>query len=153
MRKLIALGLVLLLSVLISACTIDSTTNTTYNDTSEETSMNIYADENISVDFITISNSAVDGNFELYIKTQNNTGKNITVYLKDVTLNDSVVEVGSGVPCDIAAGTSRTHGFFGRLDLAGISSAEKVEKITFKVWVVDDNFDTIITTTDLVIEK
>ena len=115
----------------------------------EESLMNIYNDENMSVDFIKITDSIVAGNFELYIKVQNKTDKAVTVYLQDVSINGSMVQVGSGVPCDIIAGANRTHGFFGRLDLAGVSSADDVEKITFKIWLVDEDFNTIVTTADL----
>ena len=153
MRKIISLFMLMVLCISISACAADSaTSNNTDGDASKMASKNIYEDENISVDFEKITDSVVAGNFEIYIKVQNKTEKDITVHLKDVTINNSVIEVGSGVPCDIVAGANRAHGFFGRLDLVGINSADEATKITFKVWVVDDSFNTIITTTDLVIE-
>ena len=138
----------LMLCVFAVACDGDSVTQPDAEDT-----MNIYNDENISVDFVKISNSVVSGNFELHIKAQNKTSEDVTLYLKDVTINGSAVEVGSGVPCDIVAGANRTHGFIGRLDLAGVSSADEVTEITFKVWLVDGNFNTILTTKDLLIKK
>lgn len=147
MKKLIALAMMLIICIFCVACDTEGV-----SDVEEPVPQNIYSDDNISVDFIKISNSAVAGNFELYIKAYNKTDKNITVYLKDVTINGSVVTVGSGVPCDILVGANRTHGFFGRLDLAGVSSATEVTKITFKIWAVDESLNTIVTTTDLEIE-
>lgn len=111
--------------------------------------INVYKDDVVSVDFIKVADSIITGNFELYIKAQNKSDKAITVYLKDVSINGSMVEVGSGAPCDVIAGADRTHSFFGRLDLAGVNSAEEINQITFKVWVVDEEFNTILTTTDL----
>ena len=147
MKKLIALVMSVILCVIAVGCYEDSSSAV---DTAQ--ARNIYTDENISVDFVKIANSIVSGNFELYVKAQNKTEKDVTLMLKDVTINGSMVEVGSGVPCDIIAGANRTHGFFGRLDLAGLTSAEEVTKITFKVWLVDENFSTIMTTQDLLIE-
>ena len=148
MKRFIALLMAIMLCVFAVGCDGESVS---VIDTEE--TLNIYNDENISVDFIKISNSVVSGNFELYIKAQNKTDKDVTVCLKDVTINGSQITVGSGVPCDIVAGANRIHGFFGRLDLAGVSSAEEVTKITFKVWLVDESFKTIMTTEDLLIEK
>ena len=151
LKKIFILLLSLIIFISFSGCTADSTTNES-NNNSSETTKNIYTDENISVDFVKISNSVVNGNFELYIRAENKTDEAITVYLKDVTINGAVIQVGSGVSCDIIAGAHRTHGFFGRLDLAGISTAEEANKITFKIWVVDDSMNTILTTADLIID-
>ena len=149
MKKLVAIGLTIVICLLCVACGSGSVSD---NSATEAETKTVYTDESISVDFVKVSDSAVAGNFEMYIKAQNNTDKDITVYLKDVTINGSAVQIGSGVPCDIVAGANRTHGFFGRLDLAGVSSSNEITKITFKVWVVDKDFNTIITTTDLEVE-
>ena len=107
MKKLIILGLALIFCASMVACGGGDTSN---GNAEEAAPRNIYNDENVSVDFVKISNSILEGNFEFYIKAQNKTDKDITVYLKDVTINNSVVQIGSGVPCDIIAGANRTHG-------------------------------------------
>ena len=145
MKRLLSL-LCVVLCLLCVACGSEGVSNDSVTEAETKT---VYSDESISVDFIKVSNSVVSGNFEMYIKAQNKTDKDITVYLKDVTINGFAVPIGSGVPCDIVAGANRIHGFLGRLDLAGVSSADEITKITFKIWVVDSDSNTIITTTDL----
>ena len=147
MKKLITVVLSALIFCLLFVGCVDQTGNTETSD--KENPITVYDDEFISVDFVKIVDSIVSGNFELYIKAQNKTDKAVTVYLQDVSINGSMVQVGSGVPCDIIAGANRTHGFFGRLDLAGVSSAAEVEKITFKICLADADFNTIVTTADI----
>lgn len=150
MKRIMVFILVAVFMLLVGCSAVDTATKTTATETSEKDEpVNVYEDENIRVDFIKIANSILDGNFELYMKTQNKTDKKVTVYLQDVSLNGAVVQVGSGVPCEMIAGANRTHSWFGRLDLAGVNSADDIKTITFKVRMVDEEFNTIITTTDL----
>lgn len=149
MKRVIAF-LLLAMVLCFVGCSAPSEERTTLE---QKEALNVYDDENISVDFIKASDSIVAGNFDLYLKVQNKTDKSITVSLKDVTINDSMVQVGSGVPCNLIAGASRTHGWFGRLDLAGVTSADEINKITFKVWLVDEEYNTIMTTEDLEVIK
>ena len=138
MKKIISIAMAMVLCFMLLGC---STTEVQPETSEKEESLNIYDDENISIEFIKITNSLVAGNFELYIKAQNKTDKAVTVYLKDVCINGSMVQVGSGVPCDLIAGANRTHSFFGRLDLAGVASVDEIKTLTFKVWLVDENFN------------
>ena len=145
-------SILLIFAIFLVGCGDIDTIGTDTNETTEkqqQVSVNIYNDDLVSVDFVKIADSVLTGNFELYIKAENKTDKNVTVYLQDVSVNGSMVQVGSGVPCDIIAGANRTHSYFGRLDLAGVTTAKEINKITFKVRVVDEEFNPIITTSDL----
>lgn len=153
LKKVIVLFWAML--ILLVGCSSTATSGNENGDSAKEESeqsINIYKDDNISVDFLKVANSAVEGNFEIYIKVQNNFDTDITVYLKDVSLNNNMVQVGSGVPCNIVAGANRTHSYFGRLDLAGADSADDITKISFKIWVVDDEFADLLLTPDLSID-
>lgn len=143
---IVIVAVIAIVAVLISAL---SEPTATPNTEPSQSANIVYDDEQMSIEFIKISNSLIEGNFEIYIKAENKTDKPVTVYLKDVSLNGSMVSVGSGVPCDILAGKNRTHSFFGRLDLAGLNSADEITNITFKVILADENFNTIKTTKDL----
>lgn len=85
------------------------------------------------------------GTCYLRLLVENKSDKTVTVSLKDSYVNDTAQMIGSGVPMTLAPGkNSQTPFFFGYGNL-GISSKDEIEKIEFKVWLWDENFDTVET--------
>lgn len=107
----------------------------------------------VKVSFVEIyEEPSLPGNCFLRLKVENKSDKTVTVSLKDSYVNDTAQMIGSGVPMTLAPGkNSQTPFFFGYTNL-GISSKDEIEKIEFKVWLYDEDFDTVIETESLVVE-
>lgn len=113
----------------------------------------LFEDENVKVTFVEIFEMPeLVGSCYLRLKVENKSDKTVTVSLKDSYVNDTAQMIGSGVPMTLAPGkNSQTPFFFGYGNL-GISSKDEIEKIEFKVWLWDENFDTVVETEPLVID-
>ena len=155
---IVAIALVAGLLIL-SGCG-DSSTTETPTETSGQgesqsgTEAKVLIDNDIvKVTFVEIyEEPSLPGNCFLRLKVENKSDKTVTVSLKDSYVNDTAQMIGSGVPMTLAPGkNSQTPFFFGYTNL-GISSKDEIEKIEFKVWLFDDNFDTVIETESLVVE-
>jgi hypothetical protein len=129
----------------------DQTTEvTSQNETKEEV---LFENEDVKVTFVEIFEvPELVGSCYLRLKVENKSDKTVTVSLKDSYVNDTAQMIGSGVPMKLAPGkNSQTPFFFGYGNL-GISSKDEIEKIEFKVWLWDENFDTVVETEPLVVE-
>lgn len=75
---------------------------------------------------------------------ENKSDKKITVYLKDAYVNDTFVQMLSGIPMTIEPGKkSRIPYFFTGYAIDNVNSLE------FKVWVKDENSSTLVETDPL----
>lgn len=160
MKKLkVILAIALAMGMLVlSGCDGSSTTeNPTENSSQVEsqtpTEQLLFEDENVKVTFVEIFEMPeLVGSCYLRLKVENKSDKTVTVSLKDSYVNDTAQMIGSGVPMTLAPGkNSQTPFFFGYGNL-GISSKDEIEKIEFKVWLWDENFDTVVETEPLVID-
>lgn len=132
---------------------ISTAANQTSAKSSQAETKPIYEDDYLSVSFVKKYDvPGMDGEFFFSIKAENKSKKEIGVYLKDVYINDTMVQVGSGVPLNLLPGKNNTHSFFGKYEGTGISKASEIKKIGFKIWVTDKDTNTIETTKDLEIK-
>lgn len=132
----------------------DSTDQTTEVTSQSETKEEVlFENEDVKVTFMEIFEAPeLAGTCYLRLKVENKSDKTVTVSLKDSYVNDTAQMIGSGVPMTLAPGkNSQTPFFFGYGNL-GISSKDEIEKIEFKVWLWDENFDTVVETEPLVVE-
>jgi hypothetical protein len=107
----------------------------------------IYSDNLIAMSFVQkYDMSGMKGEFFFSVKAENKSSKKITVYLQDAYLNNSMVQIGSGVPLDLLAGKNSVHSFFGKYEGTGASNANEIKKIGFKICVMDENSKIIETT-------
>lgn len=88
----------------------------------------------------------------LRLKVENKTDKTVTVYLKETYVNDMAQMMGTGVPITLAPGKSSQQPFFFGYGNLGITSKDEIQKIELKVWLMDDNSDTVVETESLVVE-
>lgn len=174
MKKLITLLVLVLGMFVLSGCmTTDGSSDDSKGDTSRGNSSNndsredskdkdsskeskeqlLYEDDDVKVTFIEIFEvPELKGTCYLRLKVKNKSDKNVTVYLKDSYVNDTAQMIGSGTPMELAPGkSSQTPFFFGYTNL-GITSKNEIEKIEFKVRLMDDDFDTVVETESLVVE-
>lgn len=113
----------------------------------------LFENENLKVSFIEIFEMPeLVGTCYLLLNVENKSDKVVTTYLKDSYVNDTAQMIGSGVPMTLEPGkNSQTPFFFGYSSL-GIESKDEIKKIEFKVWLTDDNYDTVVETETLVID-
>ena len=108
---------------------------------------------NIKVSFIEIfEEPSISGVCYLRLKVENRTDKTVTVYPKDAYVNGMSVMLGSGVPMEILPDKSSQTPFFFSYGNLDITSKDEIEDIEFKIWLVDENFDTIDETEALIID-
>lgn len=106
-----------------------------------------YHDSIISLSFIGKKDMPeLKGMFFLDVMAENKSGEEITVALKDVYINDKMVAVGSGVPLTLLPGKSKAQSFFGKYEGTGITSANGIKKVGFKITVLDKSSNTLETT-------
>lgn len=155
MKKFMVFALVIGLLAL-SAC--DSTTPTG-GDTSETTVQNevqeivLVDNDDVKVSFIELyEEPSISGAAYLRLKVENKTGKTVTVYPKDVYINDTSTILGSGVPMTLAPGKNSQTPFIIFYANIGITSKDEIQKIEFKLTFDDENYDLVTETEVLVIE-
>lgn len=95
---------------------------------------------------------SVPGMGYLKLKVENKTDKAITVYPKDVYVNDTSTMLGSGVAMKLAPGKNSQAPFIIFYKNIGITSKDEIQKIEFKLTFDDENYDTIAETETLVID-
>lgn len=145
--------------LVLSGCDGSSTTNKPSEGTSQSETQNnvveqvLVDNESVKVTFIEIfEEPSLPGTCYIRVKVENKTDKTVTVSLTDSYVNDTEQMIGSGLPMTLAPGkNSQTPFFFGYANL-GIDSKDEIEKIEFKVWLMDENYDTVVKTDTLVVE-
>ena len=145
--------------LVLSGCDGSSTTTTPSTSESQSESQNntisqvLVDNESVKVTFLEIfEEPSLPGTCYLRLKVENKTDKKVTVSLKDSYVNDTAQLIGSGVPMVLDTDkNSQTPFFFGYGNL-GIGSKDEIKKIEFKVWLIDDNYDTVVETEPLVID-
>lgn len=154
MKKLFAS--VLVVSVLVLAgCEVAPSFGyeVTEESSSVATSQLLYEDDKVKVSFVeTFEMPGLVGTCYLRLRVENKSDKTVTVSLKDSYVNDTAQMIGSGIPMVLAPGkNSQTPFFFGYGNL-DINSKDEINKIEFKVWLMDDDYNTVVETESLVIE-
>lgn len=137
-----------------SGTTENPTETPTQGESQSATAEQVLVDNDIvKVTFIEIyEEPSLPGSCFLRVKVENKSDKTVTVSLTDSYVNDTAQLIGSGVPMTIAPGkNSQTPFFFGYGNL-GISSKDEISKIEFKVWLWDENNDTVLKTDALVVD-
>ena len=113
----------------------------------------LYEDDKVKVTFIELyEEPSLPGNAYLRLKVENKSDKTVTVYLKDTYVNDMAQMMGTGVPIVLATGKSSQQPFFFGYGNLAITSKDEITKLEFKVWLMDDNYDTVVETESLVVE-
>lgn len=157
-KRVVAIALVMGMLVL-SGCDDSSTTDKpteTSNQSESQSDANVQVlvdNDIVKVSFVEIyEEPSLPGTCYLRLKVENKTDKTVTVSLKDSYVNGMAQMIGSGVPMVLAPNkASQTPFFFGYANL-GIDSKDEIEGIEFKVWLLDDNYDTVFETEVLVID-
>ena len=109
--------------------------------------------ENMKVTFIEMfEEPSIAGACYVRLKVENKTDKTITVTPKDAYVNDMSVMFMSGMPMDLLPGKSSQAPFFFSYGNLGITSKDEIESMEFKLWLVDEEFETIEETESLVID-
>ena len=107
----------------------------------------IYSDSNVKVSFIKVSDAAdVVGVTACYVhlKVENVGSKTFTVALTDAYANNSAVAILSGLPMTLEPGKNSKQPFmFGYNEI--LKSADEVEKLEFKINLLDENLRTFKT--------
>jgi hypothetical protein len=161
MKKFLALIMVLVLSIsMLSACdTPPPTENPGGEKPSEEDSPSsteqvLFDDENVKVTFMEIFEmDGIPNNCYLRLNVENKSDKTVMVSLKDSYVNDTAQMMGTGVPIVLAPGKNSQQAFFFGYGNLGITSKDEIEKIEFKVWLIDDDTnDTVVETESLVVD-
>lgn len=130
-----------------------STSQSNISVSSEKTANVTYQDNILSLSFVGKKDMPeLKGTFFLDVMAENKSDKEITVALQDVYINGTMVTVGSGVPLTLLPGKSKAQSFFGKYEGTGISSANEIKKVGFKIGVLDKAFDTIETTKSIEID-
>lgn len=65
--------------------------------------------------------------FLLNVKAKNNSNKKVTIYLKDVSINGNMVQMGSGLPNDIMPSKQSACSFSGKDSTVEISNASEIK--------------------------
>lgn len=132
----------------------DSTDQTTAVTSQSETKDEVlFESDDMKVSFIEVFEDAnITGAGYLRLKVENKTDKTVTVYPKDVYVNDTSVVLGSGVPMTLAPGKNSQAPFIIFYSNLGITSKDEIQKIEFRLTFDDENHDTIAETETMVIE-
>lgn len=159
MKKFMVIVLALGLLVM-SGC--DSTTTSSGDSTDQTTAVTsqsetkdevLFESDDMKVSFIEVFEDAnISGACYLRLKVENKTDKTVTVYPKDVYVNDTSVVLGSGVPMTLAPGKNSQAPFIIFYSNLGITSKDEIQKIEFRLTFDDENHDTIAETETMVIE-
>lgn len=160
MKKIYIRALALFLCIALVGCSSSnavSNNNDSADSIKENSSENelqeVYSDDLISMSYVKRYDiPEVQGMFYFDVKANNKSNKEIYVYLQDSYINDTMFTVGSGVPLDLLPEKSATHSFFGKYEGTGIKSAEEINKIGFKICVMDKSSNVLETTKSIEIK-
>lgn len=149
MKKLLAILCSACIVLSVSACESSDTSNSasaaspTSNAASTNVSKKVYSDSTMDVSFDGLSNQAgLDGEMFIGLTVKNKSSKDITVALKDVYIDNAMMQTGSGVPLKILPGKSGTGAFFGK----NSTKPDDVKKIGFKVYLLGESASHLETT-------
>lgn len=136
----------------------DSNTSTTANTTittEKEETKKIFEDNYVKVSFVELfDEKSVQGASYLKLLVENKADKNILVSLKNASVNDMTVNTGSGVPMTIPSGKSSQQPFILFTGAAGINSSDEINKVSFKMLILDnDTTSTLEETDEMIIHK
>ena len=154
MKKFFAIVLALSMLALSGCSGVSTPSVTTPNTTPSESDPQVLVDdENMKVSFIEVfEEPSISGAGYLRLKVENKTDKTVTVYPKDVYVNDTSIILASGVAMKLAPGKNSQAPYIIFYTNLGITSKEEIEKIEFKLTFDDENHDTIAETETLVID-
>ncbi|MCY1713727.1 hypothetical protein [Caproiciproducens galactitolivorans] len=160
MKKIYIGALALFLSIALMGCSSNNTvssSNDSANSIKENSSENklqeVYSDDLISMSFVKkYDMPEVKDMFYFDVKANNKSNREISVYLQNSYINDTMFTVGSGVPLDLLPKKSATHSFFGKYEGTGIKSTEEINKISFKICVMDKSSNVLETTKSIEIK-
>lgn len=155
MKKILALVLSLAMALAVSACGDSGSTSSdgaTSSITTPVEEQVLWDSDNVKVSFIEVfEEPSISGAAYLRLKVENNTDKTVTVYPRDVYVNDTSTILGSGVPMKIAPGKNSQAPFIIFYTNIGITSKDEIQKIEFKLSFNDESSNTIVETETLVI--
>ena len=75
------------------------------------------------------------------VKLENNSNKTITVNLSDGYVNDTKVQFMTGIPVKIAPGKNAVGAYMFGYDGLGFSKVEDIEKMEFKITLLDESYN------------
>lgn len=148
-KYLMVAVLSMVILVFTTGCEIPDSTNSEVSDSDESSG---YAEGQILVDNDVVKvifteiyeEPSIENACYLRWMVENKSDKKITVYLKDAYVNDTFVQMLSGIPMTIEPGKkSRIPYFFTGYTKDNVNSFE------FKVWVKDENSNTLVETETL----
>lgn len=161
MKKSILVAIISIVAITVILCGIvlttsldnGSTTTTTTGGKPQGTDQVLVDNEYIKVTFIEVfEEPSVQGMGYLRLKVENKTDKIVTVYPKDVYVNDTSTILGSGVAMTLAPGKNSQAPFIIFYANIGITSKDEIEKIEFKLTFDDENHDLVVETDTMVID-
>lgn len=155
MKKIFALVVSLVMALMVSACggsgsaSSSESSSTNSNPVEEQV---LVDNDDIKVSFIEVfEEPSISGAAYLRLKVENKTDTTVTVYPKDVYVNDTSIILGSGVPMKLAPGKNSQAPFIIFYTNLGITSKDEITKIELKLTFDDENYDTIVETETMVI--
>ena len=89
----------------------------------------------------------------IQLKVENKSDKTLTIYPKDAYVNGTSVVIGSGIPMELVTGKNSQTPFFFTYKNLGITSIDEIQNVEFKIWAMDEDFETVIETDVLKIER
>ena len=84
---------------------------------------------------------------------ENKSDEKITVFPMDSYVNDSSVQMGSGVPMTIVAGKRSQNPFIVPYSNAGVENMDAIEKIELKLMLMNESWKTIEETDVITVNK
>jgi hypothetical protein len=109
----------------------------------------IFEDELVKVSFIKwYEDESIDGITYLKLKIDNKSGKELMVYLENTSVNKIMVDSLTGTPNIIPIGGSSEAPYLLNTGTKGITSADAIEELTFKMVIIDNATNEVIKTTE-----
>lgn len=123
-------------------------------DSTSNSEVQLYEDDLVKISYVEVfEEKSVPDMCYLRLLVENKSDQEITVYLKDSSVNDTMVQMLSGTPMTIEAGKQSQQPFcfsYKNLDVTQVSDISKIE---FKAWIVDANTATLEETGNLEIDE
>ena len=134
-----------------------ASTDVAENQSTEESSeihpQCIYEDDYVKVDFVKmIEEESIQGMGYIAVDFENKSEKEITIYPKDSAVDDVMVQYMSGIPGTMTAGKKFHQNWFFSLENAGIESVDDVDSLSFSLWIVDADMNTLAESEEIQIQ-